>query len=461
MNLVLLSGGSGKRLWPLSNDTRSKQFLKLLDDGHGGKESMVQRVWRQLFTANLSGKALIATRKGQADILKNQLGHDIPLVLEPEKRDTFPAIALSASYLYSNGVDLDEVLTIIPVDPYVDQEFFDKLKEMESVLQNSSCDLGLIGVKPTFPTSKYGYIIPDYSKNDSKYTPVKYFKEKPSESVAESLIEGGALWNCGVFSLKLRYIINLLKEMGVPVEYETLLDHYNDLPQNSFDFEVVEKAENIAVVPYSGNWKDIGTWNTLTDEMATNVLGNGFLREDCINSHIVNELDIPINVMGLSDVIVAASPDGILVSEKHASAKIKEQLKASNIDEQPMYEERRWGNYKVLDYNKYKDGKKVLTKKLKIKASQNISYHTHHMRAEKWTIIDGDGKVVLNGQVSPITEGETINIPIGTPHAIKADTDIELIEVQTGEELTEEDIKRMLIEWKDIVEICKATQYSS
>lgn len=165
MKLVLLSGGSGKRLWPLSNDIRSKQFLKILDSPNGDKESMVQRVWRQIEEANLKKDTCIATSIGQVEILKNQLNDDIKLIVEPQKKDTFPAIALAATYLYSmEGIGLDETIVILPVDPYVENNFFKIMENLDTVLQNSDVDLALIGVKPSYPSEKYGYIIPEERK---------------------------------------------------------------------------------------------------------------------------------------------------------------------------------------------------------------------------------------------------------------------------------------------------------
>ncbi|MET3937909.1 mannose-1-phosphate guanylyltransferase [Paenibacillus sp. PvP094] len=161
MRIVLLSGGSGKRLWPLSNDTRSKQFLKVLEGPQGQSESMVQRVWRQLQQTGLSELATIATSKPQVEILRSQLGEEVDLVVEPERRDTFPAIALTAVYLYSvQGVGLNETVAILPVDPYVEESFFYKVTELEQVLEISGAELALIGVQPTHPSEKYGYIVP-------------------------------------------------------------------------------------------------------------------------------------------------------------------------------------------------------------------------------------------------------------------------------------------------------------
>lgn len=449
MRLVLLSGGSGKRLWPLSNDARSKQFLKVLNDENSKQVSMVQRVWGQLDKNNLADRAVIATSIAQVDMINSQLGLDVPIVTEPERRDTFPAIALAAVYLYSvQGSSLDEVVGMLPVDPYVEDRFFERVSDMESVLNDSGADLALMGVNPTFPSEKYGYIVPK-ELDTANYLTVDHFKEKPNQEIAKELIDNNALWNCGVFAFKLSYIINLLEEKGLPTQYEELLENYHLLPKNSFDYEVVEKAKHIVALPYDGYWKDLGTWNTLTEEMGFNVTGKGIIGDGAENSHIVNELDIPITLLGLDNVVVAASPDGILVTDKESSPKVKEYV--GGFDGRPMYEERRWGWYRVLEHTKYDAGNEVLTKRIGIDAGKNLSYQMHYKRSEVWTIVKGEGVFVLNDQLSHVRAGDVIQIPLAAKHAIKATTDMEIIEVQTGSELIEEDIMRFEVEWDEIV----------
>ncbi len=449
MKLVLLSGGSGKRLWPLSNDARSKQFLKVLSNEDGEKESMVQRVWGQLAKNNLVEDSLIATSKSQVEMIHTQLGYDIPIVVEPERRDTFPAIALAAVYLYSiKGCSPNEVVVMLPVDPYVEDQFFTKVREMEDRLRESEAELALLGVKPTYPSEKYGYIVPSRDKR-SDTMHVDSFKEKPSEKVAKELMEDQALWNCGVFAFRLEFILNTLIEKGMPIHYEQLLNQYHLLSKNSFDYEVVEKANKIIALSYEGYWKDLGTWNTLTEEMRDSINGRGYVSNGLINSHIVNELDIPITLIGLDNVVVAASPDGILVTEKESSPKVKEILK--DLEERPMYEERRWGWYKVLEHTKYKEGNEVLTKRICVDTAKNLSYQVHYKRSEVWTVIKGEGVLVIDDQLRHIRAGDVIHIPLGTKHALRATSTMEIIEVQTGSELVEEDIYRFSFEWEEII----------
>lgn len=455
MKLILLSGGSGKRLWPLSNDLRSKQFLKVLHNDKGQLESMVQRVWRQIDSAGLAKDAYIATGKSQADMIYSQIGNEVPIIIESERRDTFPAIALSATYLYSiAGVGLHEIVAVLPVDPYVGEGFFRKVKDLELELQESGAELALIGVKPTFPSEKYGYIVPkldEATAGNRNYMTVSHFIEKPPKNKAKELIELKALWNCGVFAFRLDYMINLLIEKGLPIQYEAMAQQYGSLPKISFDYEVVEKTKHIVAVPYDGYWKDLGTWNTLTEEMATSIIGRGVMSEDCCGTHIINELDIPVAALGISNVVVAASPDGILVSEKSASPRLKELVK---FDQRPMYEEHHWGWYRVLDFNKYEHGDEVMTKRIFLKAGKNLSYQMHHQRQEVWTIVSGEGEVVLNHGIVKTFAGDVLRIPAKTLHGIKAVTDLEFIEVQIGRDLIDEDIVEIYADWTEVEHHC-------
>ncbi|CAM2979195.1 sugar phosphate nucleotidyltransferase [Paenibacillus sediminis] len=453
MKIILLSGGSGKRLWPLSNDLRSKQFLKVLRNDCGEMESMVQRVWRQLENVGLAQSAYVATGKTQVEMIHSQLSDQVPIIIEPERRDTFPAIALAASYLYSMAdIDLDQTIAVLPVDSYVEDEFFIKIRELETILNQSGADLALVGVKPTYPSEKYGYIIPymnDELETNLNYSKVKTFKEKPSEDEAQQYIEQHALWNCGVFAFKLGYLIELLIDRKLPLQYEEMTKQYGKLEKISFDYEVIEKTDRVVALPYEGHWKDLGTWNTLTEEIASNVIGKGMISEDSKDTHLINELDIPVAILGLPHVVVASSPDGILVVDKSSSPKLKDFIK--DMEQRPMYEERRWGYYRVLDYQKFDDGHEVLTKRICIRAGKNSSYQYHLHRDEFWTITAGLGEMIMDDRLLSVKAGDVIKIPAGTLHSIRAMNDMELIEVQTGSEIVEEDVVILTVDWTQII----------
>lgn len=432
MRIILLSGGSGKRLWPLSNEVRSKQFLKVVQNECGEIESMVQRVYRQMQIANLNAEITIATSSSQVESIKNQLGSKVSIAVEPERRNTFPAIILSAAYLYyEKNCSLDETVIVLPVDPYVDGAYFERLHKLDEAVQSNEADIVLMGVRPTYPSEKYGYIIPETF--DREVNKVAEFKEKPDVETAKQFIAKGGLWNCGVFAFKLSYLMNIAKSVIDCDCYADVVSQYGKFEKTSFDYAVVEKAESVAVIDYDGEWKDLGTWNTLTEVMEEKPIGDVVVSEECKNTHVINELEIPIVVMGVSDLVVAASPDGILVSDKEQSSYIKKYVENRNV--RPMFEERSWGEYKVLDMVSNEDGTKSLTKRKKIRKSERIEYQIHQNRSEVWTVLSGKCIITINDRAHEAYAGDTYAIPEGVKHGLEAVTDTEIIEIQVGKEL--------------------------
>lgn len=446
MQIILLSGGSGKRLWPLSNNARSKQFLPLLQTPSGEVESMVQRVVRQIGESRLTGKITIATNSSQHDIIINQLGDNVDIVTEPERRDTFPAIALASGYLsMAKECSNDEVVVIMPCDPYTETEYFDVIADMVAAVERNEADMVLMGITPTYPSTKFGYVVPVAEDCGKSVLRVKRFTEKPDTKRAEELLAEGAFWNGGVFAFRLGYMVDILEKYIKAASFVELRSRYGELPKISFDYEVAEKAESVAVVPFNGKWKDLGTWNSLTEELSSTAIGNALLGEQAENTHVINELGIPVFCNGVKDVVVASSPDGILVCGKECSENIKNYV--DNLSPRPMYEERRWGSYRVLDSTTYSDGYMSLTKVLHLKSGRYISYQIHEHRQEVWTVVDGEGIVVLDGVISRVSRGDVLTIKMGQKHAIKAVTDLQIVEVQMGDSLVEEDIRRFDWEW--------------
>lgn len=333
MQLILLCGGIGQRLWPFSNTTCPKPFLKLLPalTFNDAPISMIQRIWSQLKIADLTNHTLIATSNTQAPLVQEQLSSSIPLMIEPSCRDTYPALLLASLYSYTYyNTQPDDIIMVMPVDTYADQDFFSQLDRLENTLKNTDADLALIGITPTHPSEKYGYILKEStSLNSTSPTSAPCYKihsfvEKPQTSDAQVLIEQGALWNSGILAFRLSFILNHLKTCNLPLSYETLLADYESLPRISFDYKLVEPTLNKIVISYSGIWKDLGTWDTLCEILPTSIMGSGSISPDCENVHLLNNLPIPIQVLGLSNLIVAATPDGILISDKAASTRVKE-----------------------------------------------------------------------------------------------------------------------------------------
>lgn len=441
MNIILLSGGSGKRLWPLSNDVRSKQFLKIFRKADGTKESMAQRMYRMIKEVDSDSTVTIATSENQIPQIKAQLGEQVGISVEPMRRDTFPAIALAAAYLKKQGVENNAPVVVCPVDPYVESDYFECLKELSDAAgEDTAANLTLMGIEPTYPSEKYGYIIPTSKEHIAA---VSEFKEKPDEATAKRYIAAGALWNGGVFAFKLDYVLGIARDMFGTDFYDELFAKYETLQKISFDYAVVEKEKSINVIRFSGSWKDLGTWNTLTEAMDEAVTGNA-VANDCDNTHVINELGIPVITLGIKDAVIAATPDGILVSDKEKSP----ELKSFVADARPMYERRGWGEYKVLDYKLHEDGQNSLTKELIISPGQHISYQRHRHRTEIWTFTEGIGELILNDVVTEVHRGDVAVIKPGMKHAIKGVTELHIIEVQIGDELTEEDIERLDWDWK-------------
>lgn len=447
MQIILLSGGSGTRLWPLSNDARSKQFLRLLPvDNSDRLESMVQRVVRQVKDSGLVADITVATAVSQQDSIISQLGKEVDIVTEPSRRNTFPAICLAATYLLEEKkCSEDEVVIVMPCDPYTEVGYFHTMKRMAACVEADLADIILMGIKPTYPSSKYGYVVPGKSLSCENSYSVESFTEKPTEEMAKALIEQGAYWNGGVFGFRLGYITALVREYADYDSFAEVRQHYDEFKKISFDYEVVEKAKSLAVVPFEGEWKDLGTWNTLSDELHLDTYGNVTTDGSGVNTHVINELDIPIMCIGTKDLVVAASPDGILVSEKRLSENIKSY--ADKLKRRPMFEERRWGTYKVIDFVQYPDGFSALTKHLTLNPGASISYQEHSCRDEVWTFIDGEGEIVLDGVRRPVRRGETIYIPKGMKHALRANRSLSFIEVQSGSNLVETDITRYPYDW--------------
>ena len=437
MNIVLLSGGSGKRLWPLSNDIRSKQFIKIFKTADGGYESMVQRVYRQIKTVDADATVTIATSKTQVSAIHNQLGEKVGISVEPCRRDTFPAIALATAYLTDvQGVSPEETVVVCPVDPYVEDDYFRALKALGEQAAKGEANLVLMGIEPTYPSEKYGYIIP---ADAGAVSMVSTFKEKPDAATAKRYIEQGALWNGGVFAYKLKYVLGKAHELIDFTDYQDLFEKYDTLTKISFDYAVVEKEPAIQVMRFAGEWKDLGTWNTLTEAMGEHIVGDGIMNDNCSNVHIVNELDVPVLAMGLRDVVISASPEGILVSDKEQSSYIKPFV--YKINQQIMFAEKSWGSFRVLDVEE-----ESLTIKVTLNPGHSMNYHSHKNRNEVWVVISGTGRTIVDGMEQKVHAGDVITMQAGCRHTVFADDELQLIEVQLGREIIVHDKQKYPLE---------------
>lgn len=420
MKIVILSGGSGKRLWPLSNEIRAKQFIKIFKDG----KSMLQKTYGNFIKNFNEENIIIETSKMQESELKKQLGSNVDVSIEPSKRDTFPAIVLACLYLKDvKKVDLDETVIVCPVDHYTDKKYYDCIKKLNTLVESNKYNLNLMGKIAVEPSPKYGYIIP---KDDDKISDVVEFREKPTVKEAKELIKKNALLNIGIFGFKLRYVIDKAHELIDFNDYYDLYSKYDTLEKISFDKAVSEKEKSIGVVKYNGVWEDLGTWDALTNIMEEKVVGKGVISKTCSNVNVINETDLPIYSIGLKDVVISASPDGILVSDKKESEYIKDYLLES--DNKPNQGVKSFGSFKVIDVDK-----KSQTFKVELLKGNKMSYHSHKNRDEVWIVISGTGKVIVDGMEEIVNVGDVITMQRKTKHTIIAETDLKLIEVQLGD----------------------------
>ena len=445
MKILLLSGGSGQRLWPLSNDFCSKQYIKVLS-GEDGRQSMLQRVFSQLKSVEKSDDAVIIASEAQKDIIYSQLGSNTKIAVEPSRKDTFPAILLGCSWLYEQGSNEDEVVIVMPVDPYVERDYFENFELLAKKLNESGSDIALMGAIPTYPSEKYGYIIPGDQKDG--YFDIKGFKEKPQLEEAKKLLAQKALWNCGVFCFKLGLIKSYCLKYGINFFYSDVKASYEKLPKISYDYEALEKSGSKIAIEYCGIWKDIGTWNTLTEEMDVDSIGDVYIDDTSSATHAVNTLDIPLIVMGADNLIVSATYDGILVADKERSSYLKDSLNRIKIS--PRYEERIWGTIKTIDRSE-EGGRGVCTNKVKVVSGKHTSYHRHTEHDEIITVLSGEGLLVTEDCILKLTPGVSVTLEAGRFHAIKGSKELVYIEVLLGN-LERDDVERALFNWEDIMQ---------
>jgi mannose-1-phosphate guanylyltransferase len=400
-------------------------------------------------TVDPDATVTIATSKTQVSAINNQLGESVGISIEPCRRDTFPAIALATAYLADvMHVPSDEAVVVCPVDPYVEEDYFEALKTLCDRAASGSANLVLMGMEPTYPSEKYGYIMSDICEANVRhgdateggvgntasdlFAPVSEFKEKPDLETAKSYLAQGALWNGGVFAYKLSYVLDKAHELIDFTDYNDLFSKYDTLTKISFDYAVVEKEKNIEVMRFSGQWKDLGTWNTLTEAMEEPVIGEAVLNDKCEDVHVINELNVPVLAMGIKNAVICASAQGILVSDKSQSSYIKPFV--DKIDNRIMFSEKSWGSYRVIAVE---EGS--MTVMVTLNPGHGMHYHSHKLRDEVWTVISGSGTAIIDEVVYPVKPGDVLRMRAGQKHKVSAKTELKIIEVQIGDEISVQD----------------------
>ena len=423
MRMILLCGGGGKRLWPISNNVHSKQFVQLFDDGNGLYHSMLEHAISEIREIDPDAKVTIAAGRVQTEEVRSQLGSDVSLTEEPSRRNTLPAISLAASYLKDHDkVDPNEPIVIFSVDSYADRSFYESLFSLAEILDDDKTNLVLMGIEPTCPSDKYGYIIP---ASDDPVSAVKEFHEKPDIETAKKYIEEDhALWNAGVFACRLEYLLRRAERVFGSCSYSNLIQRYPELKQISFDYAVVEKEPHIAVKRYHGTWADAGTWTGICGLLKDGDIGQVVRDAYCSDTLIVNHLDFPVLAMGVKDLVIAAGRDGILVADKDRIPDLKTVV--DKVWLEPRVIGKRYGSKEVLHRTESSE-----TSVLTVRAGSSVTIKTDVGVRKTLTVLQGAGEKMKPGTIFTIQDGEKWQI--------NADTDIVLIETMIEFEIDPED----------------------
>lgn len=416
MKIVLLSGGKGKRLWPLSTDSVPKQFVPLFNDA----SSMLKKTYNSILENYEMNNIYIATGNSYKDEVLNEINGFKNFILEPAYIGTFGAILNIAVYLkVIEKVSKDEIISVVPIDHDVDKNFYKILSDAEKIIENKSSDICLIGIKPTFPSTQYGYII-----NSNDY--VLSFKEKPDIELATKLVVNNALWNSGIVNFRLDKILQIAKQYLNYSSYDDFLNKYTLLPHNSFDTEILEKETNLSVISSEAYWNDLGTWDRLSSKIST---------ADDYNTNIINFENKKVINEGIENAIVVNTHNGIKLMKK-------------NINNSVF---RQWGYYEILN-GFYSDQICIKIKKLTIIDNRNISYQYHNHRLEEWFVLEGIGEIIIDGKYSKIKSGDIIKVNKKVKHSIRALKTLEIVEVQYGnEKIEEDDIVHIECDWDTII----------
>lgn len=455
---VLLAGGVGSRLWPISRELFPKQCINLTRSDR----SLVQQTVERAQKANLTEAPILVCNDEHRFLIAQQMadmGAQSDIILEPEGRNTAPAIALAAFQALAR--DPEATLVVLPADHVIEniQAFEAALNQAISGAADDK--LVTFGVKPTYPETGYGYI---EAEQVGAVSPVKAFREKPDLETAKTYVSAGNYyWNSGMFVFKARVYLEELKARQ-PAIYDAveraMANKYADLdfvrvdaqafaesPSDSIDYAIMEHTECALVVPYEGDWSDIGAWSALYDlsdkDADDNVLQGDVMSLDATGNLIRAEHRL-VAAVGVQDLAIIETDDAVAVMPRDRAQDIKHivnRIKAEGRSEHQVHAtvHRPWGSYKTINA-----GPRHQVKRITVKPGEKLSVQMHHHRAEHWVVVHGTANVTLGEETTLLSENESIYIPIGTVHALEnpGKIPLELIEVQTGTYLGEDDIVR-------------------
>jgi mannose-1-phosphate guanylyltransferase len=437
MRIMLLAGGAGRRLWPLSNGRRIKQDLRLFTNDLGQQISVAEYTATQLRQTYAEEKIYwLTSRTSDVDDLLCQR-FSLEKIIEPYRRGTYSAIAWACMKLcLEEGMNPEEPVVVMPVDAHVPDSFWQKLAEMETLLKKKKTGIVLLGATPLRPAEDFGYIVPMSEDSDK----VLRFVEKPDMDTAEELIRQGALWSCGIFCFYPRDMLaHIEANFDVPAK-ETMGTLFDMFPQDSFDYVVVEREDALSVVRYAGQWADIGHWPAVMDMVGPLRIGNVSRDGQIENTMLINKLDIPMLAVGVQDLIALASPDGILLMNKNRPEDIRPFVKS--IERPAMEDEKRWGSFRNVDYMLLEETCGLLVRHTSLLAGKRTSLHENTNRKKILVLASGEAELQIGEQINAMEPGEPVTIARGQKHRVSAKTNVILIEIHFGDNLAEDDIVR-------------------